>query len=172
MLAQRLRELEAAGVVQRRKLDPPAGSWVYELTDWGRELEDIVIALGRWGSRSPLADEELLKSSVDATVLALKADFDQAAAKGLDATYALQLDGEPFRVRVANGAIEIARGRPKDPDAVIESEQEALAAVLWGQDSVTEGVRSGRVKLEGDRTTAKRFFSLFPLPTRVEIEAG
>src|SRR5882724_9674006 len=50
VLAQRLRELERAGVALRRKLPPPAGSWVYELTDWGRELEPVVLALGRWGS--------------------------------------------------------------------------------------------------------------------------
>ena len=41
VLSQRLRELEQAGIVQRRKLPPPAGAWVYELTDWGRELKPI-----------------------------------------------------------------------------------------------------------------------------------
>src|SRR5918992_576666 len=46
VLAQRLRELERAGVVRRRKLAPPAASRVYELTDWGLELEPVVISLG------------------------------------------------------------------------------------------------------------------------------
>src|ERR671921_2798404 len=54
VLAQRLRELEAAGVVRRRKLPPPAASRVYELTPWGEELEPVIIRLGRWGARSPL----------------------------------------------------------------------------------------------------------------------
>ena len=53
MLAQRLRELEQAGVVRRRKLPPPAATWVYELTDWGRELKPIAISLGTWALRSP-----------------------------------------------------------------------------------------------------------------------
>ena len=53
VLSERLRELERAGVVRRRKLPPPAGSRVYELTDWGLELEPVVISLGRWGARSP-----------------------------------------------------------------------------------------------------------------------
>ena len=55
---------------------------------------------------------------------------------------------------------------------MIESEQEALAAVLWGAGfSDRRGaLRPGQAR--GDKTTAKRFFSLFPLPTRVEIEAG
>src|SRR3977135_907512 len=50
VLSQRLRELERAGVVRRRKLPPPAGSRVYELTEWGRDLEPVVLDLGRWGS--------------------------------------------------------------------------------------------------------------------------
>ena len=54
LVADRLRELQGRGVVRRRKLAPPAGSWVYELTEWGRELEPIVLALGRWGVRVPL----------------------------------------------------------------------------------------------------------------------
>jgi DNA-binding HxlR family transcriptional regulator len=52
VLSERLRELERAGIVRRRKLPPPAGSLVYELTDWGRELEEIVLSLGHWGPRS------------------------------------------------------------------------------------------------------------------------
>ena len=48
VLAERLRELERAGVVRRRKLPPPAASRVYELTDWGMELEPVIISLGRW----------------------------------------------------------------------------------------------------------------------------
>src|ERR1700704_6818882 len=50
VLSQRLRELEGAGIVQRRKLAPPAASRVYELTPRGRELEPVVLGLGRWGS--------------------------------------------------------------------------------------------------------------------------
>src|SRR3954466_4597141 len=46
VLADRLRELERAGVVRRRKLPPPAGSRVYEPTDWGREPQDTAMALG------------------------------------------------------------------------------------------------------------------------------
>ena len=54
VVADRLRELEGRGVISRRTLPPPAGSAVYELTRWGRELEPIVLALGNWGIRVPL----------------------------------------------------------------------------------------------------------------------
>src|SRR5665809_166028 len=47
VLSQRLRELEEDGVVRRRKLPPPAAARVYELTEWGLELEPVLSALGR-----------------------------------------------------------------------------------------------------------------------------
>ncbi len=53
VLSQRLRELEGAGVLRRATLPPPSGARVYELTEWGQELEPLVLGLGRWGSRAP-----------------------------------------------------------------------------------------------------------------------
>src|ERR671915_996598 len=75
VLSERLGELERAGIVRRRKLPPPAGSRVYELTDWGRELEEIVISLGRWGARSPSGLSDAPIASVDSIILALRSRF-------------------------------------------------------------------------------------------------
>src|SRR3954452_6181792 len=58
VLAQRLRELEQAGVLGRGTLPPPAASRIYELTDRGRALEPVVLALGRWGSAAPVPSGE------------------------------------------------------------------------------------------------------------------
>src|SRR5918994_7545217 len=52
VLSTRLKELEEAGIVERRVLPRPSSSVVYELTDYGRGLEDAVIALVRWGTKS------------------------------------------------------------------------------------------------------------------------
>jgi DNA-binding HxlR family transcriptional regulator len=118
VLAQRLRELEQAGIVRRRKLAPPAGTAVYELTERGRALEPAVIQLARWGSSTPpMRDVEL---SVDALMLALKTTFDPTQARGLRATTALRLGEERFRLQVAGGRIDVARGDLEHADAVIE----------------------------------------------------
>lgn len=170
VLAQRLRELEAAGVLRRRKLGPPVSSQVYELTEWGSELEPVVVALGRWGSRSPLADDRL-EMSVDAHAIALKADFDPNAAGDLNARYQLRLGGEPFRIDVADRRIEVARGEAPEPDAAIETEPATLAEVLWGGSSLADALRSGAIKVKGSKTEAKRFFSLFPPPVIAERSA-
>src|SRR5207237_2378491 len=50
-LSARLKHLEAAGVVQRRLLPLPDKATIYELTELGRELEPILLALGRWGTK-------------------------------------------------------------------------------------------------------------------------
>ena len=116
VLAQRLRELEQAGIVRRRTLPPPAASRVYELTDWGLELEPVVTALGRWGARSP-AMPHGTPMSLDSHVLAMRTMFDPARA-GFDATYGLRLDDVDFRARVIGLTVRdrARRARPRRRD--------------------------------------------------------
>jgi DNA-binding HxlR family transcriptional regulator len=59
VLTQRLQGLEAAGIVERHRLPPPASVQVYGLTPWGLEAEPIFQALGRWAARSPEHDPSL-----------------------------------------------------------------------------------------------------------------
>jgi DNA-binding HxlR family transcriptional regulator/putative sterol carrier protein len=161
VLGQRLRELEQAGVVVRRKLAPPAGSRVYELTEWGYELEPVVIELGRWGSRSPTQpwDGEL---GVDSMVLALKSDFDPEAAAGFDASYELHFGEDRFHVVIAGGEIEIGRGGAEGADATIETDPATLMGLLWNGRDLTEALRSGEITVEGSSAAVKRFLRLFP----------
>ena len=88
VLAQRLRQLQEAGVVHQHKLPPPAASQVYALTDWGAELEPVITHLGRWGSRSPSMPYDADRS-IDSLVLSFKALFDHTAAQGFSATITL-----------------------------------------------------------------------------------
>jgi DNA-binding HxlR family transcriptional regulator len=163
ILAQRLRELERAGVLRRRKLPPPAGSRVYELTDRGHELEPVVLALGRWGSRAPFPPGEA-QIGVDATIIALKTLFDPLAADGLNASYELRLGEQRFRAEVADGRLTLARGDADRPDAKIQTEPATLATLLWHGRRLSEALRSGDVAMEGNRQALTRFLGLFPLP--------
>jgi DNA-binding HxlR family transcriptional regulator len=163
VLGQRLRELEGAGIVVRRKLAPPAGSRVYELTDWGYELEPVVLALGRWGSRSPTRPSggEL---SPDALALALKSDFDARAAKAVSARYELRVGEDRFAVEVHNGRIEVARGGAEDPDAVIATDTQTLPELLFEGRELDEAMRAGDIGIEGSKRAVERFLGLFPPP--------
>jgi DNA-binding HxlR family transcriptional regulator len=165
VLAQRLRELEQGGIVQRRKLGPPSGTRVYELTDSGRELEPIVMALGRWGRRVPIPAGAA--HGVDAEVLALKWRFDPEAAGDLSASYELRLAEDRFRIDVADGRIETRRGDAEAPDAIIETSPETLEAVIVDGRDLAETVGSGDMRIEGDQRLVARLLSLYTAPEPV-----
>jgi DNA-binding HxlR family transcriptional regulator/putative sterol carrier protein len=163
VLAQRLRELEQAGIVRRRRLPPPAGSSFYELTEWGLELEPIVVALGGWALRSPSFPEDA-PVSVDSVALALTSMFNADAADGFNAVIELRLGENRFRIRVADGRIELARGEADDRDAIIDADLDSLRAVLWQGRELAEALRDGDIRIEGDRRAVARFVLLFPQP--------
>jgi DNA-binding HxlR family transcriptional regulator len=171
VLAQRLRELEGAGVVRRRKLPPPAASRVYELTEWGLELEPVIVRLGRWGARSPSkpCDAEL---GVDSLILSFRTMFDPLAADGLKASYELRLGEDRFRAVVADGRFEVARGGAERPDATIETDAGTLAALVYDGRRLEEALRSGDVEIEGDESAVACFLTLFPLPEPAPPTAG
>ncbi|MEA2135761.1 MAG: hypothetical protein QOC68_3670 [Solirubrobacteraceae bacterium] len=166
VLSQRLRELEQAGLLRRRKLAPPSSARVYELTDRGLALEPVVLELGRWGSETafPAGDAAF---GADSFVIALKTLFDVGAADGLDVTVALRLGEDGFRSRVAGGRLEIARGHAETPDATIVSDPGTLAAVLWHDRPLSEALRTGDVEIEGSTPAVKRFLRVFPAPQPV-----
>ena len=93
VLSQRLRELEAAGLVSRRTLAPPSAARVYELTERGRELEPVILELGRFGSVAPFPDGDATFGP-DALAIALKTLYEPG---GAGASIALRLGGQEFR---------------------------------------------------------------------------
>ena len=164
VLSQRLGELERAGVVRRQKLPPPAGSRVYELTDWGRELEQTVLSLGHWAARSPSGLASDAPVGADSMILALRSRFDAAAAHGLRARFALTLNEDRFAIEVADDQLKVARGGAEQTDATIDTDPDTLAAVLWGGQPLADAQRGGTMTIEGDKRAAKRFLRLFPMP--------
>lgn len=163
ILSERLRGLERAGVVHRRKLPPPVAIQVYELTEWGRELEPVVTQLGAWGARSPVPPEHR-EIGPDSIVLALRSLFDAEAAQGLEASYELRIGGETFAVRVADGELALGRGEVDDPALAIEADPGTLAALLTGQLPLEDALDSGAASIKGTGKEAKRFLALFPMP--------
>ncbi len=163
VLAERLRGLEAAGVVRRGKLPPPAASRIYELTDWGLELEPVIVSLGRWGARSSLRPHDA-GMGIDSLILSFRTMFDPRAAEGLDTTYELRIGEDRFRADVSGGRLEIERGEAVRPDAIVESDAGTLAPLVYEGEDLGEALRSGDVKITGDEAAVARFLTLFPLP--------
>jgi DNA-binding HxlR family transcriptional regulator/putative sterol carrier protein len=162
VLAQRLRELERAGVVQRRRLALPARSWVYELTDWGYELEQVLVQLGRWGSRSGLPREG--RPGVDALLLAIRTLFDRERAADLDATYALLLDDDAFAIRVTGGEIAIRRGDAIEPDVTVTSDVTTLRDVLRRRVGPRDAQAGGKLTVTGRKRLFERLVEAVTIP--------
>ena len=165
VLTQRLEGLEAAGIVVRRKLPPPAPAQVYELTPWGYESEPIFQTLGRWAARSPAHDPRLPLSAVS-LLLSFRTMFDPARGEGFCAVVGLELGRESYVLRVADGAVEAERGEAAGADFVLRGAPPMVAAAVYGGQPIGALEAAGALEVEGDRALAERFVTLFPLPDK------
>ncbi|MBX6426131.1 MAG: transcriptional regulator [Variibacter sp.] len=166
VLTQRLEGLEAAGIVTRRRLPPPASTQVYELTPWGYESEPILQALGRWAARSPSHDPSRPLSAVS-LFLSFRTMFDPARAEGLAARIGFRFGAETFLVRIADGRLEVARDQLDQAELIFTGSARAVAAAVYGGESLDALAAKGLLSVEGDRALAERFVTLFPLPPKV-----
>lgn len=149
VLAQRLRDLQRTGVIQRRTLPTPVSGHVYELTRWGGELEPVFDALAAWGMRSPVVPLEG-DVSEDSVVLGLRSLF-TGGDPAWTATYRLRLEREAYTVGVTAGALaELSRADPTGPvDATIETDRATLHALLVGSTTLVVATKAGRVRGTG-----------------------
>ena len=164
ILTARLKELESAGVVQRRILPRPERGVVYELTAYGLELEDIIVRLGRWGAKS-LGDPrpgEII--TVDSLVMAMRSTFHRDAALRLQAGYELRFGDIVIHARIDNGSLEAAEGPLPEPDLIIETGP-ALKALMAGEMSPAEALQNGAVHIIGDVRLLDRFVEIFRIGT-------
>ncbi len=153
VLSQRLLELAGAGVLARRKLPPPAGSWVYELTDWGYKLEPIIMALGQWGIQSPQFDCQAPVTPAS-MALALKGFANPARVKNLTGLVELELDGEVFHAFPQDDRLQVTAATSGHPDARIIASPGHLRPFLHGLAATANNLRNNGIQTEGDRKTA------------------
>jgi DNA-binding HxlR family transcriptional regulator len=157
ILADRLRDLEQAGIVSKRKLPPPAASRVYELTEYGLGLRPVIRELALWGARSlgpPTAEDELfpgwLENALD-TVLAPLAPPGRFEFHVGDEIASL-VDGEA------------QAGPVEEPDVVVEGDPEAIYHMFIDR-------RLDLVKVEGDRGLLERLIEAAPSPVELPLSA-
>jgi DNA-binding HxlR family transcriptional regulator len=163
VLSQRLRELERAELVRRRRFAPSSTS-AYELTDRGRGLEPVLVAMNRWGDGIPLAEGANPELGVDALVLTLRATFDARLAEGLDVVAHLRLGDDHFRVEVRDGRFRARRTEPDDADVTITTTAPTLQSLVSAGDTLAKAERSGRITITGERATVQGFLRCFPQP--------
>jgi DNA-binding HxlR family transcriptional regulator len=158
VLATRLKELEQAGLVERRILPRPSGAIVYELTAYGADLEDVVLALGRWGARSlgELRPDDII--TPDILVMALRSTFQPSRLKAKyelhfgDIIISAIVDGDDLTVEV--GPLE---------GAVVLEAFAPIAPLLTGAVDGAAALKSGLLKTTGTAKDVDRFAAAFPI---------
>jgi DNA-binding HxlR family transcriptional regulator len=153
-LTARLEELERAGVIRRYAPFEPKAVARWELTEYGSELDGVVLQLARWGARtlgSPRRDEIV---TADSMVMALRTVFRPEAARRLRVNYMIEAGDIVVYARVNDGRVEVGKGSIPDPDLIIEAGP-VLRSLLSGEMSPHEAMECGGVRLRaGDVSLA------------------
>jgi DNA-binding HxlR family transcriptional regulator len=165
VLTARLRELEDAGVVERKAQARPGGGVVYALTESGRDLEPAVMSLGFWGARTlaaPQADDYI---SIDSLALALRGAFRPAHARGPHRLYELRLNGKSLRLSVKNGKLTVPDPSADAPDLVLDTDAGVFTALLVGTLDIDSAIESGQADIDGRIDDARRLFEMLRVPS-------
>ncbi len=170
ILATRLKELQAAGVIRRM---PRSRVIVYELTPYGRELEPVVLALGAWGFKAmgdPRAEQVI---TPDAMAIDLRTAFRPQVATTLPPTaYAARLDAGGLLIRVDGSRLDVSRAPASGADAGEAGPPVDLAftagpgihRLLAGELEPEQAIATGVVSVQhGQGVLLDRFASTFRL---------
>jgi DNA-binding HxlR family transcriptional regulator len=155
LLADRLRELEHAGIVSREEAPPPIATTLFRLTPRGEALEPVVHQLGRWGG--PLLARPGKGDAFRSHWLALPARLhlrDQTPDRP-PVTIELRTGDEPMVIETVDGAVRTRPGSVPDPDAVLIGTPPLIVGLLTGKLGLAEA-RAAGLKYLGDPRTLRR----------------
>ncbi|WP_127125514.1 helix-turn-helix domain-containing protein [Georgenia sp. SYP-B2076] len=161
ILAARLKELQAGGVIRRV---PLAHGLVYQLTEFGRGLEDVVLALGRWGFRAMGEPDPADVVTADSLTIALRTAFRPGVAAALPAaSYEARIGDVVLALDVADGALTVTPG-PRPGAGLTFAAGPGIHSVISGEVSPAEAIERGVVEvLDGDPALLDRFAATFHL---------
>ena len=175
LLGARLAELRQAGLVEQRRLPPPAASMVYELTLSGTALEETITALGRWGARFGRERATSDARNHEWLLAALRSLFRPDAGKGLQATYELRFGDDVVTAEIVDGELRLSPRAAADPDTVLELDGPTFMEIATGKSTADEALATGALRLEGSRASLDSLFMVFgaePRRSPVTIETA
>jgi DNA-binding HxlR family transcriptional regulator len=171
LLTVRLRELVYSGIVEKDETPGANGEDRYRLTDYGRELDEIVLALGRWGAAmlaEPRPDDIVTEDSM---MTGMRATFLPEAAAGRFERFELHFGDVVIHAIVEDGRLEVGRGPLADAQEIHPGPM--FRRLLTRDVSVQEALASGTVKVSAP-AVLESFVSLFglshqpaPVPSKI-----
>jgi DNA-binding HxlR family transcriptional regulator len=163
VLSARLRELEHTGVIRAVHAPDESATDIYEVTEYGRELEDILLRLGRWGGRmlgEPRPEDIFTESAL---VMALRSTFDPERARRVRLGFELRILDFVVHARIDNGTLSTGVGPLPGADLVVESGY-AIKDLMTGELSAAVALATGAVRVSGDSALLSKFIQLFRRP--------
>jgi len=156
LLAERLRELEHAGVIEREEAPPPVATTLFRLTPRGQELRPVLDGLIRWGVPLMVEQdpEEAVRSHWLAGALELMLTDRQPDAPPV--ILELQTGDQPIVIEARDGAIHTHLGAAQRPDATLAGPPNPILGTLLGLLELADAEERGIV-FQGDRAILKRF---------------
>jgi DNA-binding HxlR family transcriptional regulator len=161
LLADRLRDLEAEGIVTKEVAPPPIATTLFRLTPRGEALDSVLAALGRWGApllAGPTGDAAFRSHWLKFPLELHLADHQPDAAP---ATIEIQAGEQPMLVDVAEGTIRVHPGQSPDPNVTLTGTPSLVLGLLVGALDV-DTARGRGLKVEGDFDTLHRVQPLIP----------
>jgi DNA-binding HxlR family transcriptional regulator len=155
LLAERLREMEQAGLIRREEAHPPVATTLFHLTERGRELKPVVDALGRWGGplvSRPIGDDEFRSHWL---VLPIEAHLIDNTPERPPITIELRTGDEAMLVETIDGRVRARSGKADHPNAVLTGTGSQVIGLLTGRLDLAEAMRRG-LQVEGDREVIDR----------------
>jgi DNA-binding HxlR family transcriptional regulator len=176
VLAGRLREMEAGGLLHKHALPAPASSVVvYELTPEGESLTGVVDELARWGMRTLAPTTEGRPFRAHWLVLALRASFDAIAAKGVSESYEFTIEGDDvISFTVSNGEGRASVGAAERPAVRIKADADTFLALTADALDGVQAFERGPL-IEGSPAAIARMRRILPnrrLATAATAVAG
>jgi DNA-binding HxlR family transcriptional regulator len=155
LLANRLRELEEAGVVRREAAPPPIATTLYHLTPRGEDLRPVVIALGRWGQPllADAGEDEAFQTHW--LTLPLEANLKDNAPEESPIAIQVRAGDEPLLIETIDGAVRARVGSTDHPDAVLSGPSKLVFATLVGRMELVDARAKGLI-YEGDPALFQR----------------
>ena len=163
LLAARLKDLEALGVIKRVPQPQPAGAFHYEIAPLGEELRPAVVNLARWGLQLLGAPTPRMAVSATWGFLALQSMVQDAPARDVGEAYEFRVDDSVFHVITGPGDVAVGKGPVEAPSVVLETDAATFVAVGSGHESPVAAARDGRVKVTGDSEAFARCCELLGL---------
>lgn len=165
ILTQRLERMERVGILQKRKLPPPASVQIYELTRWGYEGEVVLMELGRWATRSHLHDPTLPVSAAS-IMMSFRTMVVPERIAGETGPVGFRFGEEGFVMELEDG-LPVRRDEPDGCPVIASTNPMSLASLVYGRRPIEDAEAKGELSLDGDRALFERFCTWFELPEKI-----